>query len=110
MDYEFDSVDAMELKRKVRRAMRFVNVLAFVLAIIVWLPHARELGLWGSLRFWAILLPVLVIGSWLGGIRAMAIARSIGNRGGGSPKKKDTPPPGKEHMLTRALTRATRGK
>ena len=111
MDYKFDSVEVMERKRRMRRVLRFVDLLVFVLALIAWIPHARELGLWGSLKFWVILLPVLVISCWLGRIRAMTIVESIGNRGCGSPKKKDVPPPpGKEHILARALTRTPRGK
>lgn len=110
MGYEFDNARTMELKRKMRRMSRRINVFIFAIAVIAWIPHARDLGLWGSLKFWAILLPVLVISCWLGGIRAMAIAESLGRRSGGSPKKNDAPPPGKDHMLSRALTRAPRGK
>lgn len=110
MDYEFDSVEVTERKRKMRRTLRRCYVFCFAVAVIAWIPHARDLGLWGSLKLWAILLPALVFGCWLGGIRAMSIAESLGRRSGGSPKKNDAPPPGKDHMLSRALTRAPRGK
>lgn len=110
MDYEFDNVRTMELKRKMRRMSRRINVFTFAIAVIAWIPQARDLGLWGSLKLWAILLPALVFGCWFGGIRAMSIAESLGRRSGGSPKKNDAPPPGKEHILARALTRTPRGK
>lgn len=109
MDYEFDSVEVTERKRKMRSTLRRCYVFCFAVAVIAWIPHARELGLRGSLKLWSIALPALVIGCWLGRNRAMHIIERANPRGGKA-KEKDTPPPGKDHMLSRALTRAPRGK